>query len=311
MITILLLDFFGVIGLGIFGSRYAIAKEIIEYDGTGNETSYTSIKTNENGLPKKVTIENKNGNYILEIEYDKKGAMTTHGTYDFTLSKWSFTIKYDQYGNIVRNTLEFPDGDKDVTEYDYTYDKKGNMLKKVTTVDDKETEKYTWEYDKEDNITFASYEDLSDETNNYTYYHDNTYKGGKMIKCATYNEDDQLLYVANYEYKKDKLVYLEIEDAEGALYSYTKYRYDDEGNLTKQTTYNEADIEITRYEYDYDKNGNCVYKEFYQMNRLITATEYNFYNKKVKLSDAQVNIFSTLKLVPSPDQIVFMPSYQS
>ncbi len=139
----------------------------------------------------------------------------------------------------------------------YTYDTRGNLVKKHTSYSTYRGNIITYTYDTNDNMLKKSYDYNADGKIDYQYFY-------------TYNKHNDLLK-KSYDSNADGII-----DSEIDCYSYT---YDDNGKVLEKiiTSCNKSN-QFTKkeiYTYTYDQNANLITKVYKQY-----AQSYNYKDQK-------------------------------
>lgn len=240
------------------------------------------------------------GGHGSSFTYDAAGNMLTHDTYDnYATGHAEFT--YDAAGRKVAETFSNSEGYYATTEYiyredgllaewlfhynktedrtTYTYDDKGNLLKKqeIITIGGKQVQENVveWTYDESGNK-------LS-ETNSGGFRSEWTYddrgnvlsgtdldNDGNIRRGVLYEYDDQNRVFIEYPFENDpkkpteKFIY-EYDEAGKLMVKYLctpnssrlnasgfcRYTYDEHGNLLSEITTKKDGTEVSRIEYTY------------------------------------------------------------
>ena len=292
-VAVLALDYFDIIPVPNFlgGDQYVFAKEVVTYNADEEETSYTSVELNKNGFPETITIEEEGNNRTIEIKYGKnnviKSATTTweNGNEHYE--------EFDKHGNVI-----YAEDGSTEYEYEYKYDKKGNILEEISYIDGEESYTTVYEYDKEGNVTYYEYNDADDEDWSYARIYEYKYdKKGNIIKEVCVDADtDEELYTETSKYdSKGNLVSSEYDDQNTV--TFYEYEYNKKGKITYIGAYDEDDNEVYACEYKYDKNGNQTAVYVYYDGELDHFTEYSWFSSAKKLTDAQFNVLGYLDIL--------------
>ncbi len=214
--------------------------------------------------------ENQNDGYVItKRAYDKKGRMTKEVVTDMddegtVTKKETRTLTYDKAGNITKDAFvsRDEDGNFENSTQVFTFDKKGNLLKR-------------YDVSNRDGVVISSQD---------VYSYD---KAGRMTKDV-YTATGGMKKVYNYIYKAGRLAQ-EVsshKEADGFTYNVTvTYAYDKSGNLIKITDLTRSSDGDTRKEvvtYTYDKAGNVTSRTS-TLGRSKESTVYT-YNKNKKVT---------------------------
>jgi len=291
--AVLALDYFDIIPVpDFFGSdQYVFAKEAVTYNADDEETSYMSVELNKNGFPETITIEEDGNNRTIELEYGKNNTIkSATTTWDDGSEEYE---EFDKYGNVVYAEDRYSE-----YEFEYKYDKKGNILEEVCYKDGEESYSIIYEYDKEGNMTYYEHNDAEDEDWSYARIYEYEYdKKGNIIEEVCIDADtDEELYTETSKYdSKGNLVSSEY-DYQGNVTFY-EYEYNKKGKITYIGTFDEDDNEVYACEYKYDKNGNKTAEYVYYDGELDSYTEFSWFSSAKKLTDAQLNVLSYLDIL--------------
>ena len=226
-----------------FITRYVYdeTNKIIRYSTTysNGKTDHYFVKYNENGKPIRKEWHKDSADNLYsyeEYKYDEAGNLTgVYHFYDNALSHY-YEYSYDDNGNLEK---ERSDGEE-FREKHYTYDSNNLLVSSVTYSRTREIlgeEKYENGLIK--NVWYIGYSDQEKATFTYEYDSD-----GNMIKKIWHDSEeviDGLLTgkkveaVQYYEYENSRMTK---SYGEGDEYP-TTYEYFDNGNITKETSYNE------------------------------------------------------------------------
>ena len=235
-------------------------------------------------------------NYIQK--YDSKGNETDKIEYslnDTFLIK--FFYKYDDKGNLIEILTTSKPNDS-YRRIVCKYNEKNKCVEEARFSEGGEVySKYTYKYDEKGNNTNENYFDYLDSTSNYTAI----FKYNTEGIFESYQEFDWEKKIrVDITYKLDEKG--EITESTDNLYpnpfgKTTRYTYDEKGNMTSQDNSNEFDDDTgrkktwtydamgniteinvqssmgtnhgsTKYEYEYDKQGNWIKKTQYSDDEL-------------------------------------------
>ena len=194
--------------------------------------------------------------------YDENGRICRLDSYWKGEPHRSEYPEYDEYGNILRNTVENPDGTQTVEEHMLTLDEAHRILR--DEVYSGGTCQSIWEYayDKDGNQTMqriirhpGSEEGPNTSQVNSTYDRD----GNLLREEVQWNSD--LPTCTEYSYLDGRLDRVSDYDEHGRLTGYTQYSYDETGLVVTMTTYSAGgDLEETVVN-TYDEYGNLLTNE--------------------------------------------------
>ena len=222
----------------------------------------------------KAEVVGSNENYTYDIKYDKYGNMTSYvinreteeETYTAT---YVYEYEYDGSGNIVSekgDTTEEYIIAGESTKFDQTYLREYRYNEQGILVWEND-DGVVIEYDDYGNMInndgweiINEYDDSGRLTRtraktsgSYTlYWYD---IAGKLLKTKTYDDNDHLLGYTKYEYDTDGFLAKETSVYEEEK---TEYEYDKQGKITLEVYYNEDGSLDSREEYKYDEFGNEI-----------------------------------------------------
>ncbi len=166
--------------------------------------------------------------------YNSKGLLISTKDISDEISKYSstFNYTYDRKGNLIKGETLSKNGSSSYTSY--INDKKGREISnKHYNKDGK--------LGSESSTTYKG----SKKTNVYTGY---SSKDGSITGNYTtiYDDDLKIEYISNGKYSNSK----------------TTYEYDKNDNLLKSTNVGKEKTYVTNYDYIYDKKGNWIKKHY-------------------------------------------------
>ena len=188
---------------------------LFEYDANGLNTRVTSL----DGKQWEKHIFDASGNYIKRE--------TPAGTFDVggQERKAEITTERDAKGRVIKETIQYSDGDKTVTVYEYdgdsdrviaerdengklvtriAYDKNGNVAKRESFMPDNQTTPYsveTYEYDKNGNVSHSHYDSNyggSSSWSDWVYENDENGMMTKMVYTTSDGIKDTSTFKYNY-----------------------------------------------------------------------------------------------------------------
>lgn len=259
--------------------------------------SYEITYLNDKGKTKRKNAFQLNnaGNIIYQALYNAKG-----------------TLKSSTYSSYINDTLltnRFTlDRNGDTTSKSMYMFEQGKMISSVVT-HGKKTTAYLYTYDKKGNRTSYTYQrnGLTKLTIKYEYD-----EVGKLMKQSTYNKQNKLTAVVNYEcnyqgekqkkveqskvcMRKDALpnggyvVYNDFTNAKGKLMRSVS-TYDRDSNLIQVQSYNSKSKLSSTSNYLYDATGNCIqHKYAYKNTSFQSNYTYNDRNLLVEYTNRKQN----------------------
>lgn len=286
---------------------------VYEYDKAGNESKCTNYfsdgriescceyEYDETGNKTKCVAYNSDGeiNHLTEWEYDESGnqiVTSTNYQYGNVISYW-----YNKSGNVIKNINYAPDGSIILCD---EYDGAGNLVKAARYEDGV---LYQWkesEYDEAGNrikgiwyyygniTSWDEYEYNEEGKMIKEIWHDNYYRDSWYE--YQYNEAGNLIWKTHYILDGDMGRRMNEEEydeagrkirsisykANGEMCDKVKWEYDEEGNKTKHTLYNE---DGSRTEWEFNKEG-----------RTVKETNYNLHGQLRDVKEEKYNIFGNV-----------------
>ena len=223
-----------------------------EYDEKGNMTAETF--TVEYMDVWETHIYKEDGE-LLDLPHDgedRPGNGAEAWTY-----KWEY--EYNEHDNVVSKLYETPEGEHELTTYEYEYDAAGNVVKETSYLadpddeEDKELTEWTeYGYDKDNRateiITYNSKGEVQQSmTVEYTYDAE-----GNMTTTTRFGEDGAMMWFTT---NRDEITidggYQSSPDEEPDMIS--EYEFDEKGNYIRITDYfkNRKGTYYTIWEYEY------------------------------------------------------------
>ena len=163
---------------------------------------------------------------------------------------------YNRDGYFTRNTYYDTMGNP-VIIVNYTYDKKGRLVKDEPFSEQLSQTDYT--YDKKKRTIVADMLGLADSLRQHTVYSYD--KKNVLQKVTTYDEANKELSSITYDYNDFGYVrYATYTEGENMIYKgANKFRYDTEGHLAERCSYYLTTLrQAFLYTYYYDSEGNWV-----------------------------------------------------
>jgi hypothetical protein len=228
-----------------------VVRETWTYDASGWLLEYHQF-INDTQTGESIWVYDEKGNVLESHEWE------LYGDYE----RRSDTLNtYNDDGQLVKGVYK---GDDPSNAWNYcselTYDKVGNLIQEVRTLEDGDVITDTWTYDEDRNL-------LTSVTH---------YNMDGWVACETENRYDS-------QGKLLEEIYREIYDGEQLTGYCNTYVYDEEGRLLEER-YQGEDEESERTTYEFDADGHCIKMEKYnggERNYLITW----LYGEKGKLLD--------------------------
>ncbi|MBA3633078.1 MAG: hypothetical protein H0W58_09770 [Acidobacteria bacterium] len=171
------------------------------------------------------------------VEFDEKGKISETFLTNAKIKMFGRTVySYDKDNRIVKKTTYNPDGSA-VFEYVYGYNSSRNLESKTTQNAIKKNVISKTEYKYESPKSYLQYYD------------------GKFARRIKLTKDERCRIVESNLYKED-------DKLENRLTT----SFDEKDNITEQIAYspNGKPIEKTKYEYEYDNNGNWIKQNIYE-----------------------------------------------
>ena len=220
-----------------------------EYDEKGNMTAETFTVEYMDMWETHVYKEDGELLVLLQGSEDRPGNGADAWTY-----KWEY--EYNEHDNVVSKLYETPEGERELTTYEYEYDVAGNVIKETRYLadpddeEDKELTEWTeYDYDKDNMVTeIITYNSKGEvqhsETVEYTYDAE-----GNMTMTIRFGEDGAMMwFTTNREEITIDGGYRSSSDEEPDMIS--EYEFDEKGNY----------IRIT----DHPRNGNATYYSIWE-----------------------------------------------
>lgn len=211
--------------------------------------------------------------------YDKSGQLYQWDAYWKGELRNRHFPEYDEYGNVIRNTIINSDSSQTVEEHSLTLDEQHRILEDVVYVDDSCQQISKYAYDKNGNQTMHQYirdpeseessitcriDTIYDEDGNplrediqwnqkLPTHTDYSYTGGKLDRKSNYDERNRLTDYTQYIYNETGLtVTLTTYAADGNLVETVVNTYDEFGNLLSSESRNETMDRNTKIIYTYE-----------------------------------------------------------
>ncbi|MBQ8742865.1 MAG: hypothetical protein IJZ03_05810 [Clostridia bacterium] len=286
--------------------------KLTEYDKNGKEIECVSYENtySENGvlvLRKQYINERLIEETVYEELSDKKSNRTKSSTYYFSNGE-KLTELFDEKEETISSTYYDAGGNvSESSDYEYTYDKDGNVVFSKEYVDGKLYREKQYSYTTYDYAYTPTY--ISKDT---AYYQDEKYiyeynENNDCVRILRYDSDGELTSESTFKTTYDKYGnYIKLQEfINGELtyeheYSYytddkkstheskrTFYDdgykdvvwYDEDGNTLKEIRYDpDGNVEYEHnYEYTRDENGNPLYEKQYENGELIYEKEYSYF----------------------------------
>lgn len=246
-----------------------------EYDAQGNLIS--KVQIDDDGYENRYTYEyDENGNLLSEVyatpysgytttyRYDENGNVLLEKKEDKSGNKSQCTYQYDENGNLIFEQSIDTDGEKG--QVTYQYDENNNLISQQTIDSDGDKRKYTWTYDESGNKLTERYWSSS----GYTDYCEYTYdEDGNLLVEKKENYKGEMEVAVRYSYDKHGNLVKEKRGASERA-DEIQFTYDSQGKLIQRCFIeygwgNYTDETYTRYAYDEDGNlikissGSVVY----------------------------------------------------
>ena len=227
-------------------------------DNSGNTAStqrYDMTYNNEGLLVKQTTTTDGVRTETLTFMHDEYGNVTQSvRTADGTAQVTEYQLTLDDVHRPIR--IETYQGEKLLTEEEFTYDKDGNEILNTTTswengnTRDVYTNEYT--YDRHGNLTERIW-----TRGNSIYY--STYANGKLMKRLHTDKNGQTQDSLQYEYdEQGREVKNTYYDADGQVILYNLTTYNTSGLTATIHTYQDGVLSENRDIFTYDEYGNTL-----------------------------------------------------
>lgn len=232
------------------------------------------------GTKKSTRLFDQYGNMTSLIEYDIKSAPTSR-----------IVLKYTKDNQVLAG-LEYKGYDKLIEKYNINYNKQGQKVSKVGTLDSNKYE-IQYKYDSKGNlIEKTRFKDINEKAFRYTYEYS---INNQLLKELYWSPQ----FSINKEFKYDSIGQLVKETNTSEKFEgYTfEYEYDSLGNKAKETKISLERIPYEWYEYGYtdDKKIKTILK--YNFRGMIAYTWRYFYDSKGNLEFVKIYEGEEQKLV--------------
>lgn len=210
------------------------------------ESANEFIKNKEYAKAYALLLEIKDHKDASEILKKFKWGCTSQKHYSTLGNSTNYTYSYDETGNLIKETYEDSNGFSNSYTYTYGFDSQGRVTRKICALASGGTYTYSYSYDEKGNMI----KEFADFGGSYTqtiiYEYDET---GKITKETTPETDTVLVY--SYDEKGG------VSSKVGSGISTTfENEYDENGTLVR-TTRKDGNYPIV-YEYKYDEYGNLT-----------------------------------------------------
>jgi hypothetical protein len=192
------------------------------------------------------------------------------------------TFEYNQKGHMVKALWQLLDGSRNSLNF-YTYDKKGNLVKKYREFSDAKTSTQLFEYDGNGNLIFEDFK-RSDGVKGRTGYDYDT--NGKLVQADCKGLNGWFFGVIKYKYDKNGRKTRADIEREGKKVGIINYTYGENGNLVEEYWDFPGNWSQT-FTYEYDQVPDTNPKPYTSSNVFINTTsgykvvkeDYNYSNK--------------------------------
>ncbi len=255
-----------------YHGEYLADKILLEYLENGNKVMISEQQTSANGsddYTSKEEISLDNGN-IVSLYWEM------HDDWGYN-SEQSEEWEYDTNGNIIRksqNYNSFLNGSKDSTsyeEYKYDYDENKNVIREENNING-EISITVYQYDENGNLLRREIDDEITDTTVYQYD-----ENGNLLKREIDVEKRKWIFAYQYDEAGRQTKYeRKIE----------RWNYDEEGNMTQQTTSDYNNI------YEYDEEGKLIsYAYLYSSTEgdVVSFDSWYLYDEQGRLSEIKVD----------------------
>lgn len=224
-------------------------------------------------------------------DYNEAGLVIYSERYQDSILLSTTTWEYDEFGNPSRITTEGTDK-VEISEYKYTLDKDGRILRQetyqngtLTTVDtftydekgNELTHEYNWYSESEEMPDWRKYTKtydkkgaLTGETLHWNFNNEYTvwdYEDKLCVRQARYEtETDKLTEYWTYTYdEKGNQIRKSQYDGDDTLLYYNEYTWDDTGLIQTERIYNADGTPRNHFDvFTYDEYGNQIMQERYR-----------------------------------------------
>lgn len=190
--------------------------------------------------------------------------------------------EYDAKGNRVKEIIRYDGGGIDWI-IESTYDDEGNILS-YKEYDDDTLYFREYEYDSDKKLTKETLHSIDEnENDSITSSVEYIYDSDKnLIEETSYGEDGTESMKTKYEYNdmgdkvSDSIDFYEYADMLGYTNALNKYEYDDQNRLSLSTRYEDGQL-VSKLVTEYDDNGNILRETKYDENdSLESITDYKY-----------------------------------
>lgn len=253
--------------------KKATCVEYLYYDEYTNKTTYVieygKLKPTMTTLSLFQTDEliRSESFFLLPQKNEEKGVIEELSIYFDDEYYGSYVFAYDDKGNLLQvargeygddgNWVDWPDSEYWYNKVDYEYDGVGNLSKRVFSHGEEE-----YSYDSAGNLTskITAWCDLDGNISYkrwYKYFYD---EEGNLIEKTDYNGETEGREVYSYDSARN-LLERKYYNSDDVLANKNEYRFDDSGNLIKDT-YSLKNVEMLSIvdvdDYEYDEDGNLI-----------------------------------------------------
>lgn len=251
-------------------------KRGLDESGNPSYTRYETYEYDENGnVTKKELFFDGVMNYRHTYEYDAKGNKTKETILNFENKTEEIIYTYDENGNLIKT---FKPTEKYSLTNEYTYNDRGDVLSEKIIQEMYETDFtqtvdkiYEYEYDEKGNITKKITKNLAQDSQTVeeTTYNENgdVTRYHKVIDNIAHTlQETEYEYFENGKIKKSNVKRNDWKEYE------LQQVYDEKGNLLKESS---GDSKNT-YEYTYDEKGNITKKKEIKFDGTPKYYEYTY-----------------------------------
>ncbi len=254
-----------------YHGEYIANKILLEYLENGNKVMISEQQTSANG--------NDDYTYKEEINLDNGNIVSlyweSHDDWGYN-SETSKEWEYDTNGNIIRKSRNDNDYSGDYTytsyqEYKYDYDENKNVIREESNING-EIDTTVYQYDENGNLLRREIDDEITDTTVYQYD-----ENGNLLKREIDVEKHKWIFAYQYDEAGRQTKYEEKTE---------RLNYDEEGNMTQQTTSDYNNI------YEYDEEGKLIshaYLHSSTKDDVVSYDSWYLYDEQGRLSEIKVD----------------------
>ncbi len=187
---------------------------------------------------------------------------------------------------LLEKVIETSDNQR-IPRYEYEYDSRGNLLKKISYSDGEEFNRWEYKYDSSNHKIECSYYYKSQKQDRHKYEYDRSGNLIKQIQIYCRNDEEKETYSETFQYDEDGILIEEVLYYLGEESQRTYHTYNNKGALIKE------DYEPGGYaEYTYDSMGNLL-------ERIECSQDGKAYARLVLTYDSNANLIDEIRYFDS------------